>query len=99
MTHVHYKFFSAVNNYTALFDWPNITLMDLKSYIMDREKLRFSDLQVTDAQTKQEYKDDDALIPRGSSVIVRRIPRIGAKVRPSPGSCGKEPADFNHPKR
>lgn len=48
---------------------------------MGREKLKaaHSDLQITNAQTKEEYTDDEALIPKNSSVIVRRIPARGGK--------------------
>lgn len=48
---------------------------------MAREKLKAADcdLQITNAQTKEEYTDDNALIPKNSSVIVRRIPIGGVK--------------------
>ncbi|TKS91727.1 E3 ubiquitin-protein ligase RBBP6 [Collichthys lucidus] len=66
---------------TVVFDGPHITLGDLKRQIMGREKLRAGDcdLQITNGQTKEEYTEDDGLIPKGSSVIVRRIPLIGAR--------------------
>ncbi|XP_070779201.1 E3 ubiquitin-protein ligase RBBP6-like [Enoplosus armatus] len=81
MTHVHYKFSSKLSYDTVVFDGPHITLRDLKRQIMGREKLRAGDcdLQITNAQTKEEYTDDEGLIPKGSSVIVRRIPIIGVK--------------------
>ncbi|KAM9346018.1 uncharacterized protein ABDE67_012625 [Symphorus nematophorus] len=81
MTHVHYKFSSKLSHDTVVFDGPHITLRDLKRQIMAREKLRAGDcdLQITDAQTKEEYTDNEGLIPKGSSVIVRRIPIIGVK--------------------
>uniref|UniRef100_UPI0037E7DCA2 E3 ubiquitin-protein ligase RBBP6 n=1 Tax=Semicossyphus pulcher TaxID=241346 RepID=UPI0037E7DCA2 len=81
MTHVHYKFSSKLSYDTVVFDGPNVTLKDLKRQIMDREKLRtgFCDLQITNAQTKEEYKEDEGQIPKGSSVIVRRIPIVGVK--------------------
>nr|XP_020482240.2 E3 ubiquitin-protein ligase RBBP6-like [Labrus bergylta] len=81
MTHVHYKFFSKLSYNTVVHDGPNITLQDLKRQIMDMEKLRvgYCDLQITNAQTKQEYKDEEGAIPKGSSVIVRRIPIVGVK--------------------
>ncbi|XP_038552141.1 E3 ubiquitin-protein ligase RBBP6-like isoform X3 [Micropterus salmoides] len=81
MTHVHYKFSSKLSYDTVVFDGPHITLRDLKRQIMGREKLRAGDcdLQITNAQTKEEYTDDEGLIPKGSSVIVRRIPIIGGK--------------------
>ncbi|XP_060946732.1 E3 ubiquitin-protein ligase RBBP6-like, partial [Limanda limanda] len=81
MTHVHYKFSSKLSYDTAVFDGPHITLRDLKKQIMARERLRSGDcdLQITNAQSKEEYTDDEGLIPKGSSVIVRRIPIIGGK--------------------
>ncbi|NXU81754.1 RBBP6 ligase, partial [Oreotrochilus melanogaster] len=43
---------------------------------MAREKLKVTrcDLQVTNAQSREEYTDDNMLIPKNSSVTVRRIP-------------------------
>ncbi|XP_051243076.1 E3 ubiquitin-protein ligase RBBP6 [Dicentrarchus labrax] len=81
MTHVHYKFSSKLSYDTVVFDGPHVTLRDLKRQIMGREKLRSGDcdLQITSAQTKEEYTDDEGMIPKGSSVIVRRIPIIGVK--------------------
>nr|XP_019958579.1 PREDICTED: E3 ubiquitin-protein ligase RBBP6-like isoform X2 [Paralichthys olivaceus] len=81
MTHVHYKFSSKLSYDTAVFDGPHITLRDLKKQIMCRERLRSGDcdLQITNAQSKQEYTDDEGLIPKGCSVIVRRIPISGGK--------------------
>ncbi|XP_069566073.1 E3 ubiquitin-protein ligase RBBP6-like isoform X1 [Brachyistius frenatus] len=81
MTHIHYKFSSKLSYDTVLFDGPRITLSDLKRQIMGREKLRAGDcdLQITNAQTKEEYTDDESPIPKGSSVIVRRIPVKGGK--------------------
>ncbi|XP_037112404.1 E3 ubiquitin-protein ligase RBBP6-like isoform X3 [Syngnathus acus] len=78
MTHIHYKFSSKLSYSTVVFDGPHITLMDLKERIMGREKLRAGDcdLQITNAQTKEEYTDEEGLIPKGSSVIVRRVPNI-----------------------
>ncbi|XP_029998007.1 E3 ubiquitin-protein ligase RBBP6 isoform X2 [Sphaeramia orbicularis] len=87
MSHVHYKFSSKLSYDTVVFDDPNITLSDLKRQIMGREKLRAGDcdLQIVNAQNKEEYTDDQGSIPKGSSVIVRRIPFSGVK----PSSTGK----------
>ncbi|TDH02711.1 hypothetical protein EPR50_G00155420 [Perca flavescens] len=81
MTHIHYKFSSKLSYDTVVFDGPHVTLRDLKRQIMGREKLRAGDcdLQITNAQNKEEYTDDESSIPKGSSVIVRRIPIIGGK--------------------
>lgn len=81
MSCVHYKFSSKLNYDTVTFDGLHITLSDLKRQIMGREKLKAADcdLQITNAQTKEEYTDDEALIPKNSSVIIRRIPIGGLK--------------------
>ncbi|KAJ7305937.1 hypothetical protein JRQ81_010303 [Phrynocephalus forsythii] len=81
MSCVHYKFSAKLNYDTVTFDGLHISLCDLKRQIMGREKLKAadSDLQITNAQTKEEYTDDNALIPKNSSVIVRRIPIGGVK--------------------
>ncbi|XP_057716747.1 E3 ubiquitin-protein ligase RBBP6 isoform X2 [Corythoichthys intestinalis] len=83
MTHIHYKFSSKLSYATVVFDGPQVTLTDLKEQIMGREKLRAGDcdLQITNAQTKEEYTDDEGLIPKGSSVIVRRVPNIRVSVK------------------
>lgn len=48
---------------------------------MAREKLKATDcdLQITNAQTREEYTDEEAHIPKHSSVIVRRTPIGGVK--------------------
>uniref|UniRef100_UPI003AAC2CD3 uncharacterized protein n=1 Tax=Centroberyx gerrardi TaxID=166262 RepID=UPI003AAC2CD3 len=81
MAHIHYKFSSKLNYDTVVFDGLHITLKDLKRQIMGREKLKAADcdLQITNAQTKEEYTDDEALIVKNSSVIIRRIPMGGVK--------------------
>lgn len=81
MSCVHYKFSSKLNYDTVTFDGLHITVSELKRQIMGREKLKAADcdLQITNAQTKEEYTDDTALIPKNSSVIIRRIPIGGVK--------------------
>lgn len=81
MSCVHYKFSSKLNYDTLTFDGLHIALCDLKRQIMGRERLKAQDcdLQITNAQTKEEYTDESALIPKNSSVIVRRIPIGGVK--------------------
>ncbi|KAM4531930.1 E3 ubiquitin-protein ligase RBBP6 isoform 2-T2 [Odontesthes bonariensis] len=95
MTHVHYKFSSKLSYNTVVFDGPHITLNDLKRQIMGREKLRAADcdLQITNAQTKEEYTDNEDVIPKGSSVIVRRIPIIGVKASSSNKTHNTERSD------
>ena len=81
MSCVHYKFSSKLNYDLVTFDGLHISVCDLKQKIMRKEKLKaaHSDLQIANAQTKEEYPEDNALIPRNSSVIVRRIPVGGVK--------------------
>ncbi|XP_074665616.1 E3 ubiquitin-protein ligase RBBP6-like [Strix aluco] len=49
--------------------------------IMGRQKLKAAncDLRITNTQTKEEYTDDNTLIPKNSSVIVRRVLVRGVK--------------------
>ncbi|KAM7324665.1 hypothetical protein ACRRTK_016970 [Alexandromys fortis] len=80
MPGVRYKFASKLNYDIIIFDGPHISLCDLKKRIMGKEKLKatHNDLQITSEQTKEEYTDN-ALIPKNSSVIVRRIPIVGVR--------------------
>ncbi|KAM7386576.1 hypothetical protein PAMA_009268 [Pampus argenteus] len=95
MSHIHYKFSSKLSYDTVLFDGPDITLSDLKRQIMGRVKLRAGDcdLQITNAQTKEEYTDDEGHIPKGSSVIIRRVPVIGVKSGSSSKNQNNERSD------
>lgn len=81
MSCVHYKFSSKLDYNTVTFDGLHITLSELKRQIMARERLKATDcdLQITNAQTREEYTDDEAHIPKHSSVIVRRTPIGGVK--------------------
>ncbi|KAM4535438.1 uncharacterized protein V3H82_025203 [Fundulus diaphanus] len=98
MAHIHYKFSSKLSYDTVVFDGPHISLDDLKKQIMGREKLRAGDcdLQIINAQTKEEFTED-CHIPKGSSVIVRRIPIIGAKSRSNSKTNHKERSDVQIP--
>lgn len=66
---------------TVTFDGLHITLAELKRQIMGRERLKATDcdLQITNAQTREEYTDEEVHIPKHSSVIVRRTPIGGVK--------------------
>ncbi|XP_067279672.1 E3 ubiquitin-protein ligase RBBP6-like [Pseudorasbora parva] len=76
---VHYKFSSKLTHDTVPFEGLHITLRELKRHIMRRERLKFCDLQISSAQTSEEYTDDEALISNNTSVIIRRIPAAGLK--------------------
>ncbi|XP_026723112.1 E3 ubiquitin-protein ligase RBBP6-like [Athene cunicularia] len=78
---VHFQFSSQLRRDTVTFSGLHISLGDLKHEIMGRQKLKAAncDLRVTNAETREEYTDDSALIPKNSSVIVRRVPARGVK--------------------
>ncbi|CAM9167955.1 unnamed protein product [Bubo scandiacus] len=78
---VHYKFSSLLQYDTVTFSGLHISLGDLKRHIMGRQKLKVTncELQISNAQTGEEYTDDNTLIPKNSSVIVRRVPVRGVK--------------------
>ncbi|CAN0327346.1 unnamed protein product [Bubo scandiacus] len=78
---VHYQFSSQLRYDTVTFSGLHISLGNLKCQIMGRQKLKVAtcDLRITNAQTKEEYTDDNAWIPKNSSVIVRRVPVRGVK--------------------
>uniref|UniRef100_G1QGD0 E3 ubiquitin-protein ligase RBBP6 n=1 Tax=Myotis lucifugus TaxID=59463 RepID=G1QGD0_MYOLU len=78
MSCVHYKFASTLNYAIVTFDGRHISLRDLKTQILGREKLKCQ-VQISSAQTAEEYTDDNALIPKNTSVLVRRIPIGGVK--------------------
>ncbi|CAG02696.1 unnamed protein product [Tetraodon nigroviridis] len=86
MAHIHYKFASKRSSDTVVFDGPHMTLKELKRLIMEKEKLRSGDcdLRITNAQTNEgnrpcSSQTTKACIARGSSVVVRRIPVVGAR--------------------
>ncbi|XP_030558535.1 ankyrin repeat domain-containing protein 12 [Drosophila novamexicana] len=74
---VHYKFKSTLNFDTITFDGLHISVADLKREIILQKRLGKVidfDLQITNAQTKEEYKDDNFLIPKNTTLIIARIP-------------------------
>ncbi|XP_077970078.1 uncharacterized protein LOC120331661 [Styela clava] len=79
MSAIHYKFSSSNDYKNVTFDGINISLQDCKKAIMLKEKLKMTevDLLITNAQSLQDYKDESALIPKNTALLVRRIP-LGA---------------------
>ncbi|XP_026468823.1 E3 ubiquitin ligase PQT3-like [Ctenocephalides felis] len=74
---VHYKFKSALEYDTITFDGLHISVKDLKKSILHQKRIGKTfdfDLQVTNAQTKEVYTDDNVLIPKNTSLIIARIP-------------------------
>ncbi|KAA0189793.1 hypothetical protein HAZT_HAZT006996 [Hyalella azteca] len=81
---VHYKFKSALEYSTLPVDGVNISVEDLKEAIIEQKKLSRSqpfDLIITNAETNQEYKDEKALIPKNSSLLVARVPIDPAQLK------------------
>ncbi|XP_017768418.1 PREDICTED: E3 ubiquitin-protein ligase RBBP6 isoform X2 [Nicrophorus vespilloides] len=74
---VHYKFKSALEYDTITFDGLHISVKDLKNAIVQQKRIGKNtdfDLQVTNAQTKEVYEDDQTLIPKNTSLLIARIP-------------------------
>ena len=89
MSHVYYKFKSQKDPSRVVFDGPGISVFDLKREIITLNKLGSGtdfDLSIYDESTDEgypapgsasnpvEYTDDNAIIPRATSIIVRRLP-------------------------
>ncbi|XP_058221892.1 E3 ubiquitin ligase PQT3-like isoform X3 [Rhododendron vialii] len=74
---VYYKFKSAKDYDSIPTDGHFISLANLKEKVFELKKLGRGtdfDLVVTNAQTNEEYVDEAVLIPRNTSVLVRRVP-------------------------
>lgn len=74
---IHFKFKSSVNYDSVGFEGSGIPVWELKKEIIEIKKLGAStdfDLVVTNAQTNEDYTDDYQLVPKNTSVVVRRIP-------------------------
>ncbi|KAK9878753.1 hypothetical protein WA026_023733 [Henosepilachna vigintioctopunctata] len=76
---VHYKFKSALEYDTIAFDGLHISVKDLKNAIIQQKRIGKStdfDLQVTNAQTKEVYSDENVQIPKNTSLLIARIPNV-----------------------
>jgi protein MPE1 len=74
---VFYKFKSQRDESRVTFDGTGISVFDLKRDIILANNLvkgNDFDLSIYDSTTGQEFKDDSHIIPRSSSVIVKRLP-------------------------
>ncbi|KAG9290696.1 hypothetical protein G9A89_011659 [Geosiphon pyriformis] len=74
---VYYKFKSQKDHAVCNFDGTGISVFDLKKEIIVGQKLGKGtdfDLALYNPQTDEEYTDDNYIIPRSASVIVRRLP-------------------------
>lgn len=75
--------FSASKTYESIeFNGLMIKLLELKRAIVEKRGLMKGmdfDLAVSNAQTKENYTDDDMMIPKNTSVVVRRVPASGGQ--------------------
>lgn len=90
---VYYKFKSQREPSRITFDGTGISVWDLKREIILQNKMGKGldfDLGIYSADTEDEVKDDNFIIPRSSQVIVRRLPPS----KPGRGSAAKYVADL-----
>ncbi|XP_057977019.1 E3 ubiquitin ligase PARAQUAT TOLERANCE 3-like isoform X2 [Malania oleifera] len=74
---VYYKFKSAKDYDSIPIDGHFISVLNLKEKIFESKHLGRGtdfDLVVTNAQTNEEYLDEAMLIPKNTSVLIRRVP-------------------------
>ncbi|KAL6550264.1 hypothetical protein OROMI_020752 [Orobanche minor] len=74
---VHYKFKSAKDYDSVAMDGHFMSVGHLKEKIFELKHLGRGtdfDLVVTNAQTSEEYLDEGMLIPKNTSVLIRRVP-------------------------
>eukprot|EP00898_Chlorokybus_atmophyticus_P003278 jgi/Chlat1/3951/Chrsp26S04203 len=79
---VHFKFKSAKDYDSIGLDGHFISVGDLKQAIVTSKGLAKGadfDLLLTNAQTNEEYEDEAFLIPKNTSVIVKRVPSTRPK--------------------
>ncbi|KAK3583584.1 hypothetical protein CHS0354_039402 [Potamilus streckersoni] len=76
MSVIHFKFKNSLDYDSITFDGLHLSLKDLKKCIIQKKRLKSEevDLQVINAQTREEYKDNELLIPRNTSVVIARVP-------------------------
>ncbi|XP_074271758.1 E3 ubiquitin ligase PQT3-like [Silene latifolia] len=96
---VYYKFKSAKKYDSITIVDHFITVLNLKQRIFESKHMirRGTDLIVTNAQTNEEYVDELMLIPKNTSVSVRRVPGPGPPPMPivihHPAESGSVTAD------
>ncbi|CCD23735.1 cleavage polyadenylation factor subunit MPE1 NDAI_0C00740 [Naumovozyma dairenensis CBS 421] len=76
---IFYKFKSQRNTSRILFDGTGLTVFDLKREIIQENKLGDGtdfQLRIYNPDTNDEYEDDQEVIPRSTSVTVRRSPSL-----------------------
>ncbi|KAL2525180.1 DWNN domain [Abeliophyllum distichum] len=92
---VYYKFKSAKDYDTVAIDGHFISVGHLKEKIFESKHLGRGtdfDLVVTNAQTNEEYLDEEMLIPKNTSVLIRRVPgRPRMPIVTAPSTAQDEP--------
>ena len=78
---IQFRFQSSKSFDAITFSGMMIKLLELKRAIVEKLKLDRAhmdfDLAVSNAQTKEAYGDDNMMVPKNTSVIVRRVPATG----------------------
>eukprot|EP00249_Psilotum_nudum_P023482 c28890_g1_i5 orf=401-3727(+) len=80
---VHFKFRSAVEYDSVGIDGHFISIANLKEKIVEQKSLGKGadfDLVITNAQSGEEYTDDNQLLPKNTSVIIKRVPATRSKL-------------------
>ena len=71
---IHYKFVNTTTYSAIKFQGLEISLSDLKMKILVAKHMNHASLEIMNAQNKKSYVEDSEMIPRNTSVIVKRIP-------------------------
>uniref|UniRef100_A0A7S3YU18 RING-type E3 ubiquitin transferase n=1 Tax=Lotharella globosa TaxID=91324 RepID=A0A7S3YU18_9EUKA len=78
MSVIHYRFTSNKNWDTVIFDGPAISVLDIKRGIVERNRLGQNqdtfDFEIENQQTGEVYERDSTLVPKNTSISVRRVP-------------------------
>ncbi|MCO5591097.1 hypothetical protein L7F22_045074 [Adiantum nelumboides] len=79
---VHFKFRSAVAFDSIRVEGSGITVANLKDKIVEQKNLgrsRNFDLVITNAESGEEYMEDSFLVPKNTSLIIKRVPARRAR--------------------
>ncbi|KAL9231148.1 hypothetical protein vseg_006406 [Gypsophila vaccaria] len=79
---IYYKFKSAKDYYSITLTGHFISVIDLKERIFESKRFGRGndfDLIVYNSQTNEEYVDEATLIPKNTSVVIRRVPGLPRK--------------------
>lgn len=96
---VYYKFKSQREESRVAFNGTGISVADLKREIMvtkGLDKAQDVDIVLLDPKTDEEYQDDH-IVPRSSSVLVKRTPKMAQKGKRLQSSQGSAPPSTTRP--